>query len=68
VSEVKLNLIDAQQILCGTIHGSIGDACVAALSAEPEIISELEAACSDISDPDSPEKIRCRIQRRLRMC
>lgn len=44
MSEVKLNLIDGRQILCGTIHGSIGDACVAALSAEPENISELEAA------------------------
>jgi len=44
VSEIKLNLIDAQQILCGTIHGSMGDACVAALSAEPESIAELEAA------------------------
>ena len=44
MSEIKLNLIDAQQILCGTIHGSMGDACVAALSAEPESIAELEAA------------------------
>jgi hypothetical protein len=44
MSEVKLNLIDGRQILCGTIHGSIGDACVAALSAEPESVSELEAA------------------------
>ncbi len=44
MSEIKLNLIDSQQILHGTIHGSIGDACVAALSAEPETISELEAA------------------------
>jgi len=44
VSEIKLNLIDAQQILCGTIHGSMGDACVAALSAEPESIAELEVA------------------------
>ena len=44
MSEVKLNLVDAWKILCGTIHGSIGDACVAALSAEPESLSELEAA------------------------
>ena len=44
MSEIKLNLIDSQQILHGTIHGSIGDACVAALSTEPETISELEAA------------------------
>jgi len=44
MSEGKLNLIDAEQVLYGTIHGSIADACVAALSAEPETISELESA------------------------
>jgi hypothetical protein len=44
VSEVKLNLVDSQQILVSTVHGSIADACVAALSAEPETIAELEAA------------------------
>jgi hypothetical protein len=44
MSEIKLNLIDSNVILSGTIHGSIGDACVAALSAEPETISELQAA------------------------
>jgi hypothetical protein len=44
MSEVKLNLVDAQQTLHGVVHGSIADACVAALSAEPETIVELEAA------------------------
>lgn len=44
MSEVKLNLVDSQRILVGTVHGSIADACVAALSAEPETIAELEAA------------------------
>ena len=44
MSEVKLNLVDGQQILVGTVHGSIADACIAALSAEPETIAELEAA------------------------
>ncbi len=44
MSEVKLNLIDAQQILQGTIHGSVADACVAALSADPETIDELKAS------------------------
>ncbi len=44
MSEVKLNLIDSKTILVGTIHGSIGDRCIAALSAEPETINELEAA------------------------
>jgi len=44
MSEIKLNLVDADQTLVGTVHGSIVDRCVAALSAEPETIAELEAA------------------------
>jgi hypothetical protein len=44
MSEVKLNLIDNQQVLYGTIHGSVADACVAVLSAEPETIAELASA------------------------
>jgi hypothetical protein len=44
MSEVKLNLVGGQRILVGTVHGSIADACVAALSAEPETIADLEAA------------------------
>lgn len=44
MSEVKLNLIDSATLLTGTIHGSIVDSCFAALSAEPETISELVAA------------------------
>jgi len=44
MSEIKLNLIDTQNILHGTIHGSVADAVVAALSAEPETIAELQAA------------------------
>ena len=44
MSEIKLNLIDSTTILNATIHGSIGDYCVAALSAEPETIDELVTA------------------------
>jgi hypothetical protein len=51
MSEIKLNLIDSQQILQGTIHGSIGDACVAALSTEPETITELEAGLARYLKP-----------------
>jgi hypothetical protein len=51
MSEVKLNLVDAQQILHGTVHGSIADRCVAALSAEPETITELEAALARYMKP-----------------
>ena len=54
MSEIRLNLVDSQTILTGTIHGSIGDSCVAALSAEPETISELVAALERFEkDPPS---------------
>lgn len=52
MSEVKLNLVDAQSILAGTIHGSVADSCVAALSAEPETIAELEAALARYIRPE----------------
>jgi len=51
MSEVKLNLIDSQQTLHGTIHGSVADACVAALSAEPETIAELASALARYNKP-----------------
>ncbi|MGH9873121.1 MAG: hypothetical protein ACRD9S_11755 [Pyrinomonadaceae bacterium] len=51
MSEVKLNLVDAERILHGTIHGSVADRCVAALSAEPETIAELEAALARYIKP-----------------
>lgn len=46
MSEVKLNLVDAKRVLHGTIHGSVADTCVAALSAEPETVAELDTALS----------------------
>ncbi len=52
MSEVKLNLVDAHTILSGTIHGSVADRCIAALSAEPETIIELEAALARYMKPD----------------
>ncbi|HEV7745785.1 MAG TPA: hypothetical protein VGO56_12375 [Pyrinomonadaceae bacterium] len=42
--EVKLNLIDSEQVLYGTTHGAMANRCVAALSAEPETIAELDTA------------------------
>jgi hypothetical protein len=51
MSEIKLNLTDAQRTISGTIHGSVADACVAALSAEPETITELEAALARYQKP-----------------
>lgn len=51
MSEVKLNLIDAQNIFVGTLHGSVVDRCVAALSAEPETVAELEVALGRYQKP-----------------
>lgn len=44
MSEIKLNLLDFQTSIIATVHGSVGDALVAALSADPETIDELEMA------------------------
>ena len=44
MSEIKLNLLDSQASIIATVHGSVGDALVAALSADPETIDELEMA------------------------
>lgn len=55
MSEVKLNLVDAERVFHGTIHGSFVDACVAALSAEPETIAELEMALTRYHKPRDAE-------------
>ena len=44
MTEIRLNIKDAEQAIQGIIHGSLADVAIAALSAEPETISELEAA------------------------
>ena len=44
MSELKLVLRDAERDLSGTVHGSVADAMVAALSADPVTLAELEVA------------------------
>lgn len=51
MSEVMLNVIDAQRAICGALHGSVVDAVIAALSAEPETIAELEVAVARFVKP-----------------
>jgi hypothetical protein len=53
MSEIKLNLLDSHTLLTATIHGSVGDALVAALSAEPETIDELETALKRFNKSES---------------
>ena len=51
MSCIKLNLIDFSGTMSGQVHGSIGDAVIAALSAEPETIGELELAVGRFIKP-----------------
>jgi hypothetical protein len=51
MSEVKLNLVDAGNTIVGTAHGSVADRCIAALSAEPETLSELASALARYNRP-----------------
>jgi hypothetical protein len=51
MSEMRLNVLDSGRAICGAIHGSVGDAAVAALSAEPETIEELQEAMARFIQP-----------------
>ena len=51
MSEVMLTIMDADHAIHGGTHGSVADRVVAALSAEPETIEELEAAMARFIKP-----------------
>jgi hypothetical protein len=59
MSEVRLNIVDSNGAINGKVHGSIADAVVAALSAEPESISELEAALERFIKPTDDRRPFC---------
>lgn len=56
MSEVRLNIIDHEGSINGTVHGATADAVVAALSAEPETIAELEAALERYIRPKEDQR------------
>ena len=51
MSETRLIVRDARREIHGTLHGSFADAAVAALSAEPETIEELDTAIERFQRP-----------------
>jgi len=51
MSEVRLNILDGNRACCGTIHGGVAEAAVAALSADPETIEELQDAMARFIKP-----------------
>lgn len=56
MSEVRLNILDSNGAINGTAHGGVADAVVAALSAEPETIAELETALERFIKPLDDQK------------
>jgi len=53
MSEVRLVVREADRNWSGTIHGSSADLAIAALSADPESLAELETACGRFAKPTS---------------
>ena len=51
MSYIRLNLTDYDRTISGDVHGGIGDAVIASLSAEPETIHELELALARFHRP-----------------
>jgi hypothetical protein len=51
MSELRLNIIDRQAVINGCVHDGIADAVIAALSADPETIAELDAALDRFIKP-----------------
>lgn len=54
MSEVRINLLDANRAITTTIHGSYVDCLVATLSADPATIEELDAALARYLPDKSP--------------
>lgn len=55
MSYIRLNIIDQTQTISGEVHGSVGDAVVAALAAEPETVDELALALARFVKPQSDQ-------------
>ena len=56
MSEIKQVIRDARRDVSGTWHGSMAERLVAALSAEPETLEELDAAMARFIQPDEPRR------------
>ena len=51
MSCIRINLIDFNETVSGEVHGGIGNALIASLSAEPETIGELESGLARFIKP-----------------
>src|SRR5258707_12011713 len=62
MSEVRLVVCDTERVWSGTIHGSCADRAIAALSADPCTLGELEAACARFAKPDPQHGFLCNLR------
>jgi hypothetical protein len=58
MSEIRINILDASRAVNGTLHGSLADAILAGLAAEPETIEELEHAIARFAKPEDNEHLK----------
>ena len=63
MSYIRLNITDAEQAINGEAHGYLGDALVAALTAEPETVEELGLALARFIKPLSDSSPFARFQK-----
>jgi hypothetical protein len=56
MSEVRINILDSNRAVNGTLHGGIADAALAGLAADPETIEELEDAMARFAKPIDDER------------
>jgi hypothetical protein len=56
MSEIRINILDASRAINGTLPGSLADAILAGLAAEPETIEELEDAMARFARPSGNER------------
>jgi hypothetical protein len=57
MSDVRLVIREADRDWSGTIHGSVADRAIAALSADPMTLAELETACARYQKPNPDRPI-----------
>ena len=56
MSEIRINILDANRAANGTLHGSMADAILAGLASEPETIEELADAMARFAKPADDER------------
>ena len=65
MSEIRLIICEADEDWSGIVHGGSGDLAIAALSADPATLKELEAACGRYEKPVPGRPFFANLSRRL---